>query len=68
MAVASVFVFALSYVTFAAIKAVFGLRVTAEKEVEGLDVVERGMFGYPEQFITADDVGATHERLSPSGR
>ncbi len=40
-------VFALSYVTFAAIKAVFGLRVTPQEEEAGLDIVEHGMYGYP---------------------
>jgi Amt family ammonium transporter len=48
-------VFSLSYVTFAAIKAVFGLRVTADEEEQGLDLVEHGMYGYPEQFITAQE-------------
>ena len=58
-----VVVFGLSYVTFACIKATVGLRLTAEEEREGLDIVEHGMYGYPEQFITADDVGASLELL-----
>ena len=37
--------------TFAAIKAVFGLRVSDEDEEAGLDITEHGMYGYPEQFI-----------------
>jgi Amt family ammonium transporter len=45
------FVFVLSYGTFAAIKATIGLRVTEEQEDAGLDIVEHGMYGYPEQFI-----------------
>jgi Amt family ammonium transporter len=48
---AFVVVFVLSYLTFAAIKAAFGLRVTPEEEREGLDIAEHGMYGYPEQFI-----------------
>ena len=44
-------VFVLSYITFAAIKAIFGLRVDAEDEDAGLDIAEHGMYGYPEQFI-----------------
>ena len=52
-------VFTLSYVTFAAIKAVFGLRVTEAEEEEGLDIVEHGMYGYPEQFITAQELDMT---------
>jgi Amt family ammonium transporter len=47
-----VVVFVLSYLTFGAIKATFGLRVTDDEEAHGLDIVEHGMYGYPEQFIT----------------
>jgi len=51
VAAAFVMVFALSYITFAAIKATHGLRVSAEHEEAGLDISEHGMYGYPEQFI-----------------
>ncbi len=44
-------VFVLSYLTFALIKATVGLRVTETEEREGLDIVEHGMYGYPEQFM-----------------
>jgi ammonium transporter, Amt family len=44
-------VFALSYATFAVIKATVGLRVDDEVEQAGLDITEHGMYGYPEQFI-----------------
>jgi Amt family ammonium transporter len=56
--VAFTFVFALSYATFAAIKATIGLRVSGEEEDAGLDIVEHGMYGYPEQFIPAPEIGA----------
>ncbi len=59
---AFVVVFALSYVTFAAIKATVGLRVSPEEEREGLDIAEHGMYGYPEQFISAS--GADDELLA----
>src|ERR687898_1679678 len=49
--VAFAVVFAVSYATFALIKATIGLRVTAEEEVAGLDISETGMFGYPELYI-----------------
>lgn len=52
------FVFAMSYLTFAAIKATIGLRVTEEQEDAGLDIVEHGMYGYPEQFIPEAEIGA----------
>jgi Amt family ammonium transporter len=51
------FVFALSYGAFAIIKATIGLRVTEEEEDAGLDIVEHGMYGYPEQFIPAPEIG-----------
>jgi Amt family ammonium transporter len=56
--VAFSFVFAMSYLTFAAIKATIGLRVSDEDEVAGLDIVEHGMYGYPEQFIPESEIGA----------
>ncbi len=51
------FVFALSLAAFAVIKATVGLRVTEEEEDAGLDIVEHGMYGYPEQFIPAPEIG-----------
>jgi len=55
--VAFTFVFAMSYATFAAIKATVGLRVSEEEEEAGLDIVEHGMYGYPEQFIPSSEIG-----------
>ena len=55
--VAFSFVFGLSYLTFAAIKATIGLRVSEEDEDAGLDIVEHGMYGYPEQFIPQSEIG-----------
>ena len=52
-----VLVFVLSYATFAAIKATIGLRVSEEEEEAGLDIVSHGMYGYPEQFIPAEEFG-----------
>jgi Amt family ammonium transporter len=52
------FVFGLSFLTFLLIKATIGLRVTEEQEDAGLDIVEHGMYGYPEQFIPAPEIGA----------
>jgi ammonium transporter, Amt family len=52
------FVFAISYVTFFVIKKTVGLRVSAAEEEAGLDIAEHGMYGYPEQFIPAPEIGA----------
>src|SRR5690349_5058073 len=52
------FVFVISYATFYAIKRTVGLRVTEAEEDAGLDIAEHGMYGYPEQFIPAPEIGA----------
>jgi ammonium transporter, Amt family len=54
--VAFSFVFAMSFVTFYAIKKTYGLRVTEEEEDNGLDISEHGMYGYPEAFIPAPEL------------
>ena len=58
----------MSYATFAAIKATIGLRVTEEEEDAGLDIVEHGMYGYPEQFIPAPEIGAARPGRRPGRR
>jgi ammonium transporter, Amt family len=44
-------VFTVSFLVFYAIKQTYGLRVSVEEERRGLDIVEHGMWGYPEQFM-----------------
>jgi ammonium transporter, Amt family len=51
-------VFIVSYIVFGVIKATIGLRVSPEQEEAGLDIVEHGMYGYPEQFIPPTEYGA----------
>ena len=53
MAVSMAFitVFTLSFATFWVIKKTIGLRVSAREEIDGLDISEHGMWGYPEQFM-----------------
>jgi Amt family ammonium transporter len=43
-----VFIFGISWVFFKVLNAVMGMRVSAEEELEGLDVPEMGVHGYPE--------------------
>jgi Amt family ammonium transporter len=43
-----VFIFGASWLFFKALDAVMGMRVSAEEELEGLDVPEMGVHGYPE--------------------
>ncbi|MFK8023410.1 MAG: ammonium transporter [Ilumatobacter sp.] len=38
-----------SFIVFSAIKATMGLRVDEEEEIEGLDIPEHGMSGYPNE-------------------
>ena len=50
---------------FYACKKTIGLRVDAQQELEGLDIHEHGMWGYPEQFLPG--YGATQPYvLAPS--
>ena len=58
VAAAFTFVFAISYGVFYAIRETVGLRVTEAEEDAGLDIAEHGMYGYPEQFIPAPEIGA----------
>jgi ammonium transporter, Amt family len=51
-------VFVVSYAVFALIKATIGLRVSVEEEESGLDIVEHGMYGYPEQYIPASEAAS----------
>jgi len=51
VAVAFVTVFTLSFGCFWAIKKTVGLRVSARHELDGLDISEHGMWGYPEHFM-----------------
>jgi Amt family ammonium transporter len=44
-------VFVLSYGLFWIIKKTVGLRVSPREEMEGLDISEHGMWGYPESFM-----------------
>jgi Amt family ammonium transporter len=67
IAVAFASVFAVSYGVFWAIKKTIGLRVSAEQEEAGLDIVEHGMYGYPEQFIPVPEQPAPALGGVPAG-
>jgi len=41
----------MSYGLFWVIKKTVGLRVSTREELEGLDISEHGMWGYPESFM-----------------
>ena len=44
-------VFCLSFLLFFTIKKTIGLRVSERHEIDGLDISEHGMWGYPETFM-----------------
>jgi Amt family ammonium transporter len=64
-----VFTFAVSLIAWAAIKAVSGIRVSPEEELEGLDVGEHGISGYPDFSTVAPHarLGAMAGALTPGG-
>jgi Amt family ammonium transporter len=63
---AFVAVFTVSYLVFFVIKATYGLRVRPEEERYGLDIVEHGMWGYPEQFMPVP--GSEYHPPAPPAR
>ncbi|NDV62764.1 ammonium transporter [Puniceicoccales bacterium CK1056] len=44
----SIFAFVTSFIVFTVVKLIFGLRVSEEEEVEGLDIGEHGQEAYPD--------------------
>jgi Amt family ammonium transporter len=53
-------VFVISFAIFYAIRATYGLRVEPADERAGLDIVEHGMWGYPEQFMPVPGIEYQH--------
>jgi len=61
-----VWVFGTAYLFFKALDALFGLRVSPEVEIEGLDPHEIGLWGYPEQF--APELSPDHVLLTKNSK
>ncbi len=61
--------FTLSMGIFLALKYTMGLRVSAEEEMEGLDVCEHGMYAYPPSFVAgvASPASEGHSSFGKSG-
>jgi Amt family ammonium transporter len=59
-------VFVISYLIFFVIKSTYGLRVKPEEERYGLDLIEHGMWGYPEQFMPVP--GSEYHPPAPPAR
>jgi ammonium transporter, Amt family len=60
-------VFLISFAIFFLIKITYGLRVKPEEERYGLDLVEHGMWGYPEQFMPVPG-SEYHQPAAPAHR
>ena len=54
------FVFLASLAVFAALKATIGIRVKPDQELDGLDIHEHGVFGYPDLVATDYQNGNGH--------
>jgi Amt family ammonium transporter len=57
VAAAGGYTLVISFVAWAAVKAVMGLRVSADEELEGLDIGEHGNLAYPDFVLHADGFG-----------
>jgi Amt family ammonium transporter len=44
-------------IVFGVLKATIGLRAPDTEQIEGLDIHEHGMYGYPEEFLPVDALG-----------
>lgn len=54
----------MAYIAFKLVDATFGLRVTPEEELEGLDISEHGMEAYRDFALRAGEAGGIARRLS----
>jgi Amt family ammonium transporter len=57
------FVFLASLAVFAALKATIGIRVKPEQELDGLDIHEHGVFGYPDLVATDYQNGSGNKEI-----
>jgi Amt family ammonium transporter len=59
IAAAGGYTFVVSLIAFAIIKGAMGLRVSAEEEMEGLDIGEHGMTAYPDFVVASEGIGVS---------
>ena len=62
------FVFVSSFAVFAALKATIGIRVKPDEELNGLDISEHGVYGYPDLVATDYQNGSGNGYGSPDQR
>ena len=56
----------ISFLAWGLVKAVMGLRVSAEEELEGLDIGEHGNVAYPDFVMHAEGFGTTTMPAGPT--
>ena len=61
------FVFLSSLAVFAALKATIGIRVKPDEELNGLDISEHGVYGYPDLVATDYQNGSGYGSVEPVG-
>jgi Amt family ammonium transporter len=68
IAAAFLWAFPVSMAVFLSIKYTVGLRVSAEEEMEGLDITEHGIYAYPPSFVAgvADTAGTLAPGVAPA--
>jgi Amt family ammonium transporter len=64
LVVVAVWAFGTGYILFAVIKRIVGLRVSAEEELEGLDIGEHGYSAYPEFIVPGPGEGLLAGQMS----
>src|SRR3712207_2476894 len=62
------FVFLASLAVFAVLKATIGIRVKPDQELDGLDIHEHGVYGYPDLVATDHQNGNGTRTPDPLGR
>jgi ammonium transporter, Amt family len=66
--VVGIFVVAVAALVWGVLKAVMGIRVSAEEEHEGLDLGEHGIAGYPEFHVSGAGMASTAVTTSTPAR
>jgi Amt family ammonium transporter len=64
LVVVALWAFGTGYILFAVIKRIVGLRVSAEEELEGLDIGEHGYSAYPEFIVPGPGEGLLGGQMS----
>jgi Amt family ammonium transporter len=64
LVVVALWAFGTGYILFAVIKRIVGLRVSAEEELEGLDIGEHGYSAYPEFIVPGPGEGLLAGQMS----